>query len=49
MLVAAFVIHADDPWSKQEFALLYALPFVALIIGGAGRFSLDGRLRQRRR
>ena len=47
MLVAAFVIHADDPWSKQEFALLYALPFVALIIGGAGRLSLDGRLRQR--
>lgn len=44
MLVAAFVVHADDPWSKQEFALLYAAPFVALLIGGAGRLSLDGRI-----
>ena len=44
MLVAAFIVHADDPWSRQEFALLYAVPFVALMIGGAGRLSLDGRI-----
>jgi len=41
MLVAAFVIHDGDPWSKKEFALLYALPFVALALTGAGRFSVD--------
>lgn len=42
MLTAAFVIHADDPWSKKEFALLYLVPFLSLAFTGAGRFSLDG-------
>ncbi len=41
MLVAAFVVHADDPWSKQEFALLYAIPFLTLVFTGGGRFALD--------
>jgi len=41
MCVAAFAIHADDPWAKKEFALLYALPFVTLIFTGAGKFSVD--------
>lgn len=48
MLVAAFVVHADDPWSKQEFALLYAIPFLALIFTGGGRFSLERLIRFRR-
>jgi putative oxidoreductase len=41
MLVAAFIIHADDPWQKKEFALLYALPFLTLICTGPGKFSVD--------
>ena len=41
MLVAAFVIHSDDPWQKKEFALLYALPFLTLICTGPGKFSVD--------
>jgi putative oxidoreductase len=45
MLVAAFVIHADDPWAKKELALLYAVPFVALIFTGAGKFSFDASSR----
>lgn len=44
MLVAAFIIHADDPWNKKEFALLYALPYVALMLTGPGRFSLDAKI-----
>ena len=47
MFVAALVVHADDPWSKKEFALLYAVPFIALALLGPGRFSVDG-LRARR-
>ena len=43
MLVAAGLIHADDPWAKKEFALMYLLPFLALLFTGAGRFSLDAR------
>ena len=46
MVVAAFVIHADDPWGKQEFALLYLIPFVALLIGGSGRVAVDNLIRR---
>lgn len=40
MLVAAFVVHGDDPWSKKEFALLYALAFIAIGLLGPGKYSL---------
>ncbi|MGD8439942.1 MAG: DoxX family protein [Holophagae bacterium] len=46
MLVAAFVVHADDPWGKKEFALLYAIPFVTLIFTGGGRYALDAVIRR---
>lgn len=46
MLVAAFVVHADDPWAKKEFALLYAVPAVALILTGPGRVSLDAIIKR---
>ena len=41
MLVAAFMIHGQDPWAKKEFALLYAVPFFTLIFTGGGRYALD--------
>lgn len=45
MAVAAFVIHASDPWSggspSKELALLYLIAFLTLIFTGAGRYSLD--------
>ncbi len=41
MLVAAIVIHSDDPWGKKEFALLYAVPFITLLFAGGGKYSLD--------
>jgi putative oxidoreductase len=41
LLVAAIVVHADDPWGKKEFALIYCVPFLALIFTGAGKYSLD--------
>ena len=47
MLVIAFSVHAGDPWSKQEFALLYAIPFFVLVLTGGGRFALDPYLRKR--
>lgn len=42
MCVAAFVVHANDPWPKAELALAYLMPFVALALTGAGRYSIDG-------
>lgn len=48
MLVAAFVFHWADPWGRKEFALLYAIPFLTLIFTGAGRYSVDGKMAERR-
>jgi putative oxidoreductase len=47
MAVAAGMIHSGDPWAKKEFALLYLIPFLALIFTGPGRLSLD-QIRGRR-
>ncbi len=46
MCVAAFIVHKNDPWTMgggaaKEPALLYAIPFLALVFTGAGRISLD--------
>jgi len=47
MCVAAFVVHANDPWtmaggspSKQP-ALMYGIVFLSLALTGAGKLSLD--------
>lgn len=47
MLVAAFGAHAMDPFSKKELSLLYLVACVLLTFQGAGRFSLDRKLRGR--
>lgn len=44
MLVAALVIHGDDPFGKKEFALLYLFGFLAVAFFGAGRYSLDSSM-----
>ena len=41
MLVAAFIVHANDGFRKQELALLYATTYLVLAISGAGKFSVD--------
>lgn len=41
MLVAVFVIHGDDPFSKKEFGLLYLIPYITLLLTGPGKYSID--------
>lgn len=41
MMVAVFVIHWTDPLSDKEFALLYLIPYIVLLIKGGGWYSLD--------
>lgn len=41
MLVAAFIVHASDPFGTKEKALLYAVFFIAIILLGPGKYSLD--------
>jgi putative oxidoreductase len=51
MLVAVFIVHGDDPFKKQELALLYGAGALSLMLTGAGDFSVDAfmrRLRERR-
>ncbi len=40
MLVAAFIVHASDPFGRKEFALLYLLGFLAIAIMGPGKYTL---------
>ena len=46
MFVAAFIIHGQDPFQKQELALAYLAAFVALLFSAPGRFSLDSFMRR---
>jgi putative oxidoreductase len=41
MAVAAFVIHGKDPFGDREMAIMYLSAFTALMILGAGSYSLD--------
>jgi putative oxidoreductase len=41
MLVAAFVVHGDDPFPRKEMALLYLLAYLSLLFTGGGKYSLD--------
>lgn len=41
MLVAAFVVHANDPFGQKEKALLFALCFLVVFLAGPGKFSID--------
>ena len=40
MSVAVFIIHAGDPMFKKELALSYLIFYVAIFIGGSGKFSV---------
>lgn len=48
MFVAAFMVHADDPFASKEKALLFLLIFVVLSITGPGRLSLDAQINRKR-
>ena len=41
MLVAGFVIHADDVFFVKEKAFLFLIVFITIAIAGAGKISAD--------
>jgi uncharacterized membrane protein YphA (DoxX/SURF4 family) len=53
MVVAAFAVHGSAVWFmgpgvtvSKEPALLYLVPLIAIILAGAGAFSLDAGIYQ---
>ena len=41
MFVAAFIVHINDPFSRMEKAILFLAVFMALMLIGPGKYSLD--------
>ena len=48
LLVAGFIQHADDPWSRKELAFLYLAAFLPLLITGPGAYSIDALISRKR-
>ena len=40
MAVAAFHIHASDPWNVKEKAILFGVAYFTLILTGGGKYSV---------
>ena len=49
MCIALFVIHGADPWKKQELAAVFLAAYVTLLCTGAGRYSVDSWLAERKK
>lgn len=47
MATAAFIVHANDPFSRQEMPLLYLLIYITLLVTGAGKYSVDRAISKR--
>lgn len=41
MLVAVFVVHNNEPFAKQEMALLYLFHYILIFVTGPGSISID--------
>jgi putative oxidoreductase len=47
MVVAVFIRHGADPFTKKELGLLYLALFLVFLFKGAGRVSVDGLISKR--
>jgi putative oxidoreductase len=41
MAVAAFMVHAGDPFKQKELSLIYLILYIVLFIIGSGKYSVD--------
>lgn len=41
MAVAAFVAHGADPFGRKELALFYLVVYLAILLLGGGKYSVD--------
>ena len=47
MLVAAFIVHADDSFGEKELALLYTTLYFVIALAGGGKYSIDNYIYKR--
>ncbi len=47
--VLVFVHHGADPFKQRELAMIYGVPFLALLLTGPGAFSVDALLARKLR
>ena len=41
MIVAFFIVHANDAFTVKELAFIYLIVFIIMYIAGPGKFSID--------
>ena len=41
MAVAAFIVHAGDPFGSKEKALMFLCAFIVIALTGAGKYSAE--------
>ena len=41
MIVAFFIVHDGDPFSRKEKAFVYLIAFLTIYLTGPGKYSLD--------
>lgn len=41
MIVAFFIVHANDVFAVKEMAFIYLVVFIVMYIAGPGKFSID--------
>ena len=46
MVVAAFIVHINDPLGTKELALIYLFGYFVLFLLGSGKYSVDSRLKK---
>lgn len=42
MIVAVFIVHANDPFARMELGLMYLFTYLTILVAGPGRYSIDG-------
>ncbi len=45
MATAAFIVHANDPFGRQELPILFLLAFITILITGPGKYSIDQKIK----
>lgn len=49
MVIAGFVVHAADPFAKQELSMAYLAVYLLLMVFGVGKVSVDYMIEKRKR